>query len=38
MMGLIALTTGIHIPLQEQNPSAAKELAQELLSNSKRKV
>jgi hypothetical protein len=24
--------------LQEQNPSAAKELAQELLTNSKRKV
>jgi len=38
MLGLIALTTGIHIPLQEQNPSAAKELAQELLTNSKSKV
>jgi len=38
MMGLIALTTGIHIPLQEQNPSAAKELSQELLVTSKRKV
>ena len=38
MMGLIALTTGIYIPLQEQNPSAAKELSKELLVTSKRKV
>ena len=38
MMGLIDLTTGIYIPLQEQNPSAAKELSKELLVTSKRKV
>ena len=38
MMGLIALTTGIYIPLQQQNPSAAKELSKELLVTSKRKV
>ena len=38
MMGLIALTTGIYIPLQEQNPSAAKELSKELLVTSKHKV
>ena len=36
MMGLIGLTTGIYIPLQEQNPDAAKELEQALLK-SKRK-
>ncbi|WP_062309792.1 tyrosine-type recombinase/integrase [Polynucleobacter sinensis] len=36
MMGLIGLTTGIYIPLQEQNLDAAKELEQALLK-SKRK-
>jgi hypothetical protein len=37
LMGLIGLTTGIYIPLKEQNPTAAKELEQALLTKTKRK-
>lgn len=37
MIGLVGLATGIYIPLEEQNPQAAKELADELLKKAKRK-